>query len=336
MSGPSKTIASDPVVADVAEASLAEGGSAVDAVLGGFLAAAALEPGVLFGPVGALVAGLGAGARVFDGRTLQAGRGAKRPRGLRPGDTIPPAARAAVPRSLGVLPLLHAYGATKTLAALGRLGRTRAKKEAKSDPTLEARLRFLEAFARRGPGVIASSDIMRPLVQRAGPVAGGLLTEEDLADARPADEAATFQPFQGETELTAMPWSPPASGRPARIVVAADVSGIVAALAYVPDPDGVDVPELGLKLTRDGEPIRRGVPRVTPGEIRPAALPIGVLRRADGWHAALGVTTAGRIEGPAAQGAATVGAWLSHWLSPGAVGFGATTHKRRVSVTRVD
>lgn len=336
MSGPSKTVASDPVVADVAEASLAEGGSAVDAVLGGFLTAAALEPGVLLGPVGAMVAGLGAGTRVFDGRTLQAGRGAKRPRGLRPGDAVPPAARAAVPRALGVLPLLHAYGATKTLAALGRLGRTRAKKESKGDPTLEARLRFLEAFSRRGPGLLASGDVMRPLVQRAGPVAGGLLTEEDLADARPVDEAALFSPFQGETELATTPWSPPEAGRPARIVVAADVGGIVAALAYVPDPDGVDVPELGLKLTRDGEPIRRGVPRITPGEIRPAALPIAVLRRPDGWHAALGVTSAERIEGPAADGAATVGAWLSRWLTPGAVGFGATTHKRRVSVTRVD
>jgi len=336
MSGPSKTIASDPVVAEVAEASIAEGGSAVDAVLGGFLAAAALEPGVLFGPVGALVAGIGAGARVFDGRTVQAGQGAKRPRGLRPGDAVPRPARAAVPRSLGVLPLLHAYGATKTLAALGRLGRTRAKKELKDDPSLEARLKFLDAYARRGPGVLASGDVVRPLVQRAGPVAGGLLTEDDLSAVRPADEAAVFAPFSADTELAAAPWAPPEAGRPARIVVAADVGGIVAALAYAPDPDGIDVPELGLRLTRDGEPIRRGVPRVTPGEIRPAALPIAVLRRQDGWHTAVGVTSAGRLEGPSPDEATTVGAWLEGWLTGGAVGLGATTHKRRVTVTRAD
>jgi gamma-glutamyltranspeptidase/glutathione hydrolase len=72
--------------------------------------------------------------------------------------------------------------------------------------------------------------------------------------------------------------------------VAADVHGTVAALAWSPDPEGVLVPELEVRLPRDAAPVMRGVPRVNPGTPRPAALPLVVLTRpGDGWYAALGI-----------------------------------------------
>lgn len=353
-----------------------DGGSAVDAVLAGFLAAAAFGPGVLLAPTGAIVAGPGAGVRVFDGRAVQAGHGAKRPRGLRPEDAVPMAARVAAPRTPAMLPLLHAYGATKTLAALGRLGRMRAKKELKGEPSLAPRLRLLEAMAQRGPRALATSDVARPLLQRAGPVAGGTLTEDDLRHARPGDEAGRFLPFAGDTELAVTPWPPPPAAasrsdrganrdapgwsyprRAPRVVVAADLSGLVAGLGYVPDPDGVAVPELGVTLARDGEPVRRGVPRVTPGTPCAANLPVGVMRRRrDGWHAAVGITGARTLTGASPPSSdANLNAWLEAWVAAtdapdpsgrervgdlpprisGVEGLAVTSHRGRVRVVRV-
>ncbi|MEZ4440914.1 MAG: hypothetical protein R3B72_17585 [Polyangiaceae bacterium] len=278
-------LASEPAVEEMAAAVLADGGGAVDAVLAGFFGAAGRRTGVLLGPIAAVVAGLGLGARVFDGRTCQAGRNAPRPRGFTDADEVPTAAFAAAPRSLATLSLLHAYGAKRPMSALVKGGLAAAKKE-----EAPARGRLLEAVARQGPRALATSERLRPLLHHAGPTAGGLLTETDLLEARPGDDDASFLSLGG-VEIAAVGFS--GDDRPLRraeVVVAADGQGRVAAVCYAPDDDGVAIPELEITLARDGVPIRRGVPRVTPGTLAPMPSPIALARRpSEGWFAALGV-----------------------------------------------
>jgi methylmalonyl-CoA mutase cobalamin-binding domain/chain len=79
--------------AQAAATDLLRAGNAVDAVVGAVLAVAAAEASVLLGPLSVLVAGRGAGARAFDGRVRQPGKGAPRPRGFKDGESIPDAAR---------------------------------------------------------------------------------------------------------------------------------------------------------------------------------------------------------------------------------------------------
>jgi hypothetical protein len=80
-----KAVASQAAVEETAQQILSDGGNCLDAVVAGFFAAAALEAGTLFAPVGVLVAGVGRGARSIDGRSLQhqgranGGRAAWRP-----------------------------------------------------------------------------------------------------------------------------------------------------------------------------------------------------------------------------------------------------------------
>ena len=83
----------DPLCEAAAGEELAKGGSAVDAVLSGYFAAAGAYPGVLLGPVTLLIGGTGSGDRAFDGRVRQPGKNAKRPRGTLPGEEPPLAAR---------------------------------------------------------------------------------------------------------------------------------------------------------------------------------------------------------------------------------------------------
>ena len=82
------SVASAPEVEAAAEELLGKG-NAVDAVVAGVFAAAAISPGVLLGPVQILVGGAGAGLLAIDGRVRQPGIGAPRPRGFTTGDDIP-------------------------------------------------------------------------------------------------------------------------------------------------------------------------------------------------------------------------------------------------------
>jgi len=244
-----------------------------------------------------LVAGVGRGARCIDGRAIQPGLGTRRPRGFAPGQPTPDAAFAAVPRSLGVLALAHTHGAARPLSSLAKAASAVARKRG-----AEGRGRLLTLIGERGARALQQGDVSRALLLAAGPTAGGTLVEDDLADPLPSDEraplltladgtGAALPSFQGTTSSTR-----PGDGarrsdhRTAEALVAADVHGTVAALAWSPDPEGVLVPELEVRLPRDAAPVLRGVPRVNPGTPRPAALPLLVLTRpSDGWYAALGI-----------------------------------------------
>jgi hypothetical protein len=268
---------SDAAAEDAATQLIADGGNAIDAVMAGFLGAAASRAGVLLSPLVVMVAGVGVGPRCFDGRCVQPGANTPRPRGFVEGDTIPATARAAAPRSLATLSLLHAYGAARPMRAIARPALARAK----NTPRLEV----IEAFVSRGSNMLSKSHMSRALVRAAGTAVGGLLSEADL-HAAPDEEGVSFyaQPI-GELALPPLDDEGP---RASEVLVVADGRGRVAVIAFSPDDGGVEVPELGLRLCRDAEPVRRGISRITPGTPRPTAAPIGLLRRPDAWYGAFG------------------------------------------------
>lgn len=254
---------------------LADGGTALDAVLAGFFGAAASRPGVLFSPVQILVAGPGVGARAFDGRMRQPGLGAPRPRGFVRGKPIPLAAYAAVPASLAAIAVAHAHDSA---LGLGRLCRPAI--EIARHLGADERASALSRVAMHGAAALRESAIARPMLAAAGRVPGGLLTEEDLTAVRPASEAPReLGPIEGGRRVLTAPW--PAllgeTGRLCEIIAAGDRRGVLAVLAYTPDDDGIRVPELGLAIPRDATPVLRGIPRTSPGTPSPAPKPLGLL-----------------------------------------------------------
>lgn len=254
---------------------LADGGTALDAVTAGFLAASAERAGVLLSPVQILVAGPGVGARAFDGRMRQPGLGAPRPRGFVRGKPIPPAAYAGAPASLAALAVAHAHD---SVLGLGRLCRPAI--ESARERSADGRAHVLSRFASHGAAVLRDGSIAGPLLAAAGRVPGGLLTEEDLIAVRPATEAPReIGPLSKNRRVLLPPWQSllGTTGRLCEIIAAGDRRGVLAVLAYTPDDDGVPVPELGLTIPRDAVPVMRGIPRTSPGTPCPAPKPLGLI-----------------------------------------------------------
>jgi gamma-glutamyltranspeptidase/glutathione hydrolase len=293
--------ATDPVARAGGEAIIEDGGSASDAVVAAILSAAAVRSGVLLGPLVAMVGGVGAGTTLFDGRTCQPGLGEKRPRGFMADDRIPLAARCAVPRGVAALALVHAYSTKRPWSALVRSARATAKQQDEVDDGLDARLEVLDALPAHGAPSL--TQLAGALIRAAGPGAGGLLSARDLEEARPADSRPSFEAM-ADAELARPVWSDAVGDEETRsetlqrthVVVAADGRGLVAAASYTPFPAGLLVPELGLRLASAAVPVRRGVPRVTPGTPLWAPSPIALLQRAaDGWFGAMGASGAETI-----------------------------------------
>ncbi|MGK4004161.1 hypothetical protein WMF31_16125 [Sorangium sp. So ce1036] len=282
--------ASDASAASAARAALEASGSAIDAIVAGFFAAAGAQPDVLLAPSVALAAGVGVGARAFDGRAIQPGRGAPRPRGFVDEQSVPDAARVAVPRSLGMLVLLHGYLGRARLRELVRPGVLAAERAGAS-----ARAELLREVGSLGAVALRARDVERALLAVGGAVAGGTLTAEDLAEAVPAEvEASSIAIAAGATALQA-PWPVGELARPADAIVACDGWGTIAALAYARTDDGIAVPELEIVLGRDAVPVRRGITRLAPGTPLPAAAPIAILQRST-LAAAIALTGKPRLE----------------------------------------
>ena len=132
-------------------------------------------------------------------------------------------------------------------------------------------------FGERGPAALTDAAVARPLLVAAGRTEGGLLSEADLAEVRPESDAPRLVALGPKRRALVTPWpSPEAPGRPTEFVVAVDPSGVMAALTYAPDDDGLPIPELGLTLARDAVAVRRGIPRVPPGEPLPYAAPVAI------------------------------------------------------------
>ncbi len=290
------SIAARAAAAEIIEA----GGTAVDAVIAGFFAAAGERPGVLLAPAVALVAGTGAGARAYDGRSAQPGLGSARPRGFVEGVAIPDAAYAAAPRTIAMLVLLHGHRGRTSFSVLARPGVAAA--DAQDE---KARAGLIRRIGASGVLALRSTEVARALVAAGGAVAGGMLTERDLEEARPAETDAVTTALASGANVFTSPWTPSeASAAGAEAIVACDGRGIVAAIAYAPTGAGVVVPELGITLARDAVPVLRGVTRLAPGTPLLSSAPVALLGRKGFW-AAIGLTGVASLRAEALEGLAS-------------------------------
>ena len=268
----SSAVASEPAAERAASAILEEEGTAGEALIAGFLAAAAVRPSVLWSPVQSLMAGPGTFARAFDGRARQPGLGLPRPRGVVETASVPAAAHVAAPASLGALAVLHAYDATVSFQRLAGPALELAKGEGATE-----RRALLAKVARLGPAALRAPAVLRALLAVAGRTEGGLLSDKDMDQVRPESASAREVQLSGDCSAWVTPWPAPAAPhRPVEVIVAADGRGVLGALGYAPDDDGLAVPELGIVLTRDAVVVRRGIPRLAPGEILPAPAPFAI------------------------------------------------------------
>jgi hypothetical protein len=276
-------ISNDPIAEEAAIAQLGQGGSAVGAVLAGFFAAAGGYSGVLLSPLTILVAGIGTGGRAFDGRLRQPGLGTKRPRGFLPDETVPVAARVAVPGGIAAAAVANAYDGAKSLGSLVKHGILRAERAG-----ADARAEVLARVRSAGQVALSEQSFMRPFLRLAGPSEGGLITQADFANVSDVDHAATVRHVAGSDYLEA-PWSEASSQEPlppelgiGAAVCAVDVRGVFAAVAYFRPSDGLELEDLALLAPFVAVPTQRGVPRQTPGSPLPAPAPIAVRCNAEG------------------------------------------------------
>jgi hypothetical protein len=299
--------ASDPKVLAAAREALKRG-YAIDAVAAGVLAACAIAPSVLMGPVQLLLGGAGTGLHAIDGRVQQPGKGLGRPRGFQEGEAIPEAARVGAP----VLPAalstaLASFGSVTLARALGPAVEM-ARKASKP------RWELLRRMAERGPLALTEARTADELVRVAGRGQGGLLSARDLEELRPAVVRAESSLLREDGRLATVPWggsavrgagkSAEAPSRLTRIVAAVDARGQFAVACYEVAERGLAVDALDLVAPLVAFPVLRGRTRVPPGFACAAAAPIA-LREDDGMLA-LAAGLGGRENGEE-----ILGAWLA-------------------------
>jgi hypothetical protein len=266
-------LASDPVVEEAAREELAASKSAVAAVVAGFFAAAGTKPGVLLAPLTLLVAGVGAGGRAFDGRLRQPGLGAKRPRGLVPGQALPRAVRLALPTTVAALSVALAYDRVRTMTPLARIGARKAR-----DADAPSRASLLERVAAVGPAALAEARFVQPLLHVAGVPEGGLLTPADFQPTGDVSTDARAGKTRAGPTLDA-PWARDGSADGfgwGHAACAVDARGVFAALCYREIDEGIEIDELGLMAAPAAVPVRRGERRVRPGERLPTPAPASI------------------------------------------------------------
>lgn len=269
---------------------LLAGGSAVDAVVAGFFAAAGHDAGVLLGSAAAIVGNVGSGVRAFDGRPLQPGKGAPRPRGFVDGAVVPDAARLGVPRAMSMVMLLHAYAGRLGLSALARAGVLAAKSGG-----ADVRAKVLRRLGAAGPLGLRSEGVEAALLSAGAGLSGGLLTEADLESALPGDaEGRPVLSGEGDLSISAWPWSGEQAPETnadwlVDVLVAADSRGNVAAMSLGHQEKGVPLPSVELSAPLCAVPVRRGVARVTPGTELDAPGALGVVRLGRDLQVAFGL-----------------------------------------------
>lgn len=295
------THASVSAARDAAEALLLKG-NAVDAVVAGVAAAAALEPSVLLGPVQLLFGGGGAGVQALGGLVLQGGKGQDRPRGFRAEDPIPEAARMGVP----ALPAaLAAAVATAGQASFSQV-LAPAIELAKGTPRKDV----LAHIARVGARALSEGKLGEELFHAGNRVAGGVLSREDLEDVDvTATRLGVAREGDGARGVVTVPWGTGAvvpgtdedgrDARASRAVLAVDRNGLFAIAVYEVHLDALRIEELGLAAPLLATPVRRGETRVRPGTPVPAAFPAALIENAGAFELALVVTGAARGEAEA-------------------------------------
>jgi gamma-glutamyltranspeptidase/glutathione hydrolase len=303
---PVGAIASDGRLAEVAQAALQRGGTAVDACIAAWFAAAGLHAGVLLGPVHMLVSGPGVGAHSYDGSMLQPGKDAPRPRGFRPGEEIPEAARVAVSSSVHAIAAAHAQDGRSSLLELANAGGRLAQSEgAKVRAQLLRRIGEVGALAMRDPAFV------RPLLDLGGRPVGGNLTAADFESA--AAQVATLPLTSGILLVGREPASHVAALEPV-LACACDARGMLAVVHCGHDPSGLLLPSLELAAPRAAAPVRRGVTRVPPGAPLPVPAPIAIAIEASAPWAAIGVESTGDVSFEPLVGAADAGLSIEQLL----------------------
>jgi hypothetical protein len=269
----------DGTAQEAAQAYLDAGGDAVGAVVCGFFTTAGESAGVLFGPLGLMVAQVGVGVRAFDGRQRQPGLGQRRARGLAPGDPVPVAARVAAPVGIAALLVALRYGRSAALSKILSGGVSLAKRAG-----CERRAEVLEQIQRLGPAALAAPGISRALIHVAGPSEGGALGLGDLESIPEVDHPAQLADSKRVTpwwldrldpaQMAESDWEAQAMRQHG--LCACDASGGVAALCYDNVMSGLRVDALELVLPLNAVPVRRGSPRVQPGRFLPAPTPLSI------------------------------------------------------------
>jgi gamma-glutamyltranspeptidase/glutathione hydrolase len=261
------SLSNDIVAGEAAEECLLSGGSAVAAVLSGFFAAAGAYSGVLLGPLSVIVAGVGIGARAFDGRLRQPGLGAKRPRGFLENEPIPAGAFVAVPGAISAAAVALAYEGERGLGPCVRFGIQRAERAA-----AETRLSLLHVVRGLGAQAFADPAFVRPLIHVAGPSEGGLLTSTDL-NTVPSEIDVQATALPDTEDWFEPPWAADLGKSDATlpdgnqyVVIAFDNRGVAAAASFLRAREGVAFDAMELTAPRAAHPVRRGVTRVSPGD----------------------------------------------------------------------
>lgn len=270
--------ATDRVAREGAEDAMIGGASALSTVLTGYFALAGAHPGVLLAPMSLLVYGFGA-ARALDGRVRQPGLGGKRPRGFREGEPIPEVARVGVPTAPLAAIVALGYDEERRLAAVTAPGIRLAKSVGAA-----RRAWALERLATAGAGAFSDPELHRPFLHLAAPSQGGNVTSADFGGVPEVDKAAQRRATDLGHELVT-PWSdePRASvGGFWHVVGAIDARGHAAILCCREPEGGIEIEPLELDAPRCAEPVRRGAPRVRPGEFLPESAPIAIELDASG------------------------------------------------------
>ena len=276
-------LSNDPVAEEAAQDYLLAGGSALGGVLSGFFAAAGGHAGVLLSPMSLLVGGVGAGVRAFDGRVRQPGVGAKRPRGFTAKESIPDAARVAVPTAVAAALVALAYDGTQKLGSVLKAGIQRAQRG--GAPERAALLRRIRSV---GAGAMSELSFVRAVLRVAGPSEGGLLTAGDFGSIGDVDHPASERVVGGATVLE-VPWAQDDRGLPGGsdiglgcCVLAADVRGLFAGMAYRRVTHGFVIEDVELEAPLSAVPVQRGVARSAPGTQLPAPAPLAMRRDGEG------------------------------------------------------
>jgi hypothetical protein len=255
-------------------------GTPIDRVLTGIFCFAAVEPAILFASVELLAAGPGLGVQCVDGRVRNPGLDAKRPRGFRPDDAIPLAAKVGAPT------LLSASMVYLTLVGESTLSQVIAPAVALAKGYSKERAHALDLCRGRGP--LAYAAMSDDLVRALGPRAGGTLSVADLeARAPEIGRAETHAMPEGRLAATA-PWAHQgeeatvedgnvvsrdgvrsdlqnAPDRQYALIAASDERGTAAAAWLVWTRSCAPVAEWGLAAPTLVEPVLRGVERARPG-----------------------------------------------------------------------
>ncbi len=262
----------EPACEAAAGAELLQGGTALDAVLAGYFAAAGAYPCVLLGHVTLLLGGTGSGDRAFDGRVRQPGKNAKRPRGTLPGEQPPTAARVGVPCSVPALAVALGYGGQSSLGRLVQAGVAISRERG-----AERRAAVLQRVGEVGALALAEPEVSRALVRAFGAPMGGLLTPADFA--RPeALDAPALRVQPGARARLQAPWAEDGAPAFARgvAIAAVDLTGSFVAAVFDSQAEGASVEELELSAPLVATPTLRGVPRVAPGTPLLAPAPVWI------------------------------------------------------------